>query len=238
MRKFLIITAFLTIWLMSPAQIANEAPDFTITDMNGNTVNLYETLDQGKTVAIMFFWVSCIHCYVEAPKVDSIWQQTGSGQDNVVVWGFEAGIGSPVDVQDFVNTTEIGFPVFCSQGQEPVHEYFDVTYTPRIFVICPNKIYTETGFDVMLETIDACELSHIDEYDNEPITIIMEHNGILFQNKHNQTHLELFDILGNRIMSYTMPAHTTKSISLAKKQQLYIINVHTNKQCFSKKIVY
>lgn len=33
----------------------SQAPDFTQTDIYGNTFNLYEQLDQGKTVVLDFF---------------------------------------------------------------------------------------------------------------------------------------------------------------------------------------
>jgi len=39
------------------------APDFTLTDINGNTHHLYEYLDQGKTVFIDFWATHCPYCW-------------------------------------------------------------------------------------------------------------------------------------------------------------------------------
>ena len=38
------------------------APDITVTDINGNTHNLYNYLDSGKVVVLEFLSVTCGHC--------------------------------------------------------------------------------------------------------------------------------------------------------------------------------
>ncbi len=64
--------------------------DFTIISTNGDTLNLYNTLDEGKTVFIDLFFTTCGYCQSYAPIIENIYQNTGSGQDNIVFWGISS----------------------------------------------------------------------------------------------------------------------------------------------------
>ncbi len=48
------------------------APDFTFTDINGESHNLSETLAEGKVVMLDFFFVNCPPCNDFAPEIDAI----------------------------------------------------------------------------------------------------------------------------------------------------------------------
>ena len=40
------------------------APDFTVTDLNGNTHTIYDYLDSGYVMVLELMSVSCGHCHV------------------------------------------------------------------------------------------------------------------------------------------------------------------------------
>jgi thiol-disulfide isomerase/thioredoxin len=58
--------------------------DFTVTDSQGNTHNLYTTyLDQGKTVVIKFFFTTCPPCIAISPQFQAKYEEWGSGDHDV-----------------------------------------------------------------------------------------------------------------------------------------------------------
>ncbi len=68
-----------------PGQIP-VAPDFTVTDINGQTHHLYSNyLNLGKTVLLEVFNTSCSQCNNIAPLVQTLYQDWGVGTDEVEV---------------------------------------------------------------------------------------------------------------------------------------------------------
>lgn len=60
-----------TLTVPPPRQIAvgDKAPDFTLTDIGGKQVRLYERLAKGKNVAVVFWSPGCPHCRRELPRI-------------------------------------------------------------------------------------------------------------------------------------------------------------------------
>ncbi len=68
---------------LKPGQ-SNLAPDFTITDSDGNTHQLYaDYLNQGKTVLIEVFFTTCPPCNAIAPLMEPFYQEWGAGEHDV-----------------------------------------------------------------------------------------------------------------------------------------------------------
>ena len=112
------------------------AIDFTIEDTQGNIVNLFDEMENDKTVILFFFSSDCGGCHVEAPKVDSIYRQFGSGQQQLLVWGIAEENSTLEDVLEFIDETEISFPCFPTGHATDVFELYDITYMPQLFIIC------------------------------------------------------------------------------------------------------
>lgn len=70
-------------------EIGDQAPDFTITDIHGNTHTLSEYTSQGKNVLIDFFAVTCKRCQMAAPKLNEFYHKYGCNQGDVVVLGVD-----------------------------------------------------------------------------------------------------------------------------------------------------
>lgn len=69
---------------MTLGVIAQTAPDFSITDSQGNAHTLYAGyLDQGKTVLIKIFFTTCPPCNAIAPLMETLYQDWGGGDYDV-----------------------------------------------------------------------------------------------------------------------------------------------------------
>lgn len=63
---------------------AQLAPDFTITDSDGNEHTLYaDYLNQGKTVLIEIFFTTCPPCNAIAPYIEPLYEEWGAGDFDV-----------------------------------------------------------------------------------------------------------------------------------------------------------
>ena len=95
MRRILLLFAFCWVGHFAAfAQIPNgsTAPNFTVTDINGNVISLYSLLDQGKTVYLDVFATWCVPCwnYHNSHALRDIWEQYGPpGTDEAYVISIE-----------------------------------------------------------------------------------------------------------------------------------------------------
>lgn len=82
MRKTLI--QFISFLLLSATAYSQPAPDFTVTDTEGQVHQLYnDYLNQGKTVMIKIFFTTCPPCNSIAPLMEPFYQEWGAGEYDV-----------------------------------------------------------------------------------------------------------------------------------------------------------
>ena len=138
----------------STAQIADGsiAPDFTVVDINGTTHNLYDYLDQGKTVVIDLFATWCSPCwsYALGGAMDDAYAAYGpAGTDEMVFLSIES--DGSTTAADLAGTGSNTTGDWVSQvpnaliDDNSVAGLYSLAYYPTIFMICPNRIVTEVG---------------------------------------------------------------------------------------------
>jgi len=165
--KLLLLTLISFFTLSTQAQLPDGsiAPDFTLTDVNGTTHNLYTYLDSGYTVFIDLFAVWCGPCwnYKQAGTLDDLYEQHGpTGYPNVLpnttndvmVISVE-GDENPLSCMYGTGCNTYGdwitgnpFPVICTDGtvnNDQITSDYQLSYWPTIYMICPDRLTTEVG---------------------------------------------------------------------------------------------
>ncbi len=181
MKRILLLLSFTFLFLIgnhltTNAQLpdGSTAPNWTLTDLSGNTHQLYDILDNGYTVYIDVFATWCGPCwaYHQTHAFRDLYNEYGPGGTNDVrVFGIEADMSTneaciygPTNCNGntqgnwkagvpypIINITSSNGPSFPSDYQ--------IAYYPTIYVICPSRTIYEAGQvpkSVLAKYINSC----------------------------------------------------------------------------------
>jgi len=140
------------------------APDFTVTDLNGEEHTLYDILAEGKTVIMDVFATWCGPCwsYHQTHVLADIYEEFGpDGADDMFVMAIEAD-GSTNEAcmygsngcndSTFGDWTDgVPYPVV---NNHLINSLYKINYFPTLYIIYPNRIVREMGqltYDEILE---------------------------------------------------------------------------------------
>ncbi len=122
--------------------MAQTAPDFTVTDIEGETHNLYEILDGGQHVLIDFFAYWCSICAGKADDVTAIYNEYGCNTSDLFVIAIERE-GSNQQTINFENANAGNNPAPAVSGTEGgglgVHNAFGIAGQPVFRLIKPDR---------------------------------------------------------------------------------------------------
>jgi thiol-disulfide isomerase/thioredoxin len=135
------------------AQIPNGSicPNFTGTDLNGNTHELYSYLDQGYTVFIDVSTTWCGPCwtYHNSHRLADLYDQYGPGtnENDVMVLFVEADQLTTISDLNGQSATTQGnwvsgtpYPII---NDHTIASMLQVSYYPTLFKVCPSRVITE-----------------------------------------------------------------------------------------------
>jgi thiol-disulfide isomerase/thioredoxin len=164
MKKLLFILSLSVVALSdASAQLQDgaTAPDFTFTDINNNSHNLYSYLNQGKYVALDVFTTWCHPCwdYHTLKCLDSMYEKyddPGAQTWKVLTIELDDQTGSAElhgsgqwTMGDWVTGTP--YPIIDPAAGTAFNQFktdFSISYYPTLYLIGPNKkIYTEALYD-------------------------------------------------------------------------------------------
>ena len=165
MKKLLLSLLALVTFNVANAQLPDGviAPDFTLTDINGNPHNLYNYLAAGKRVYIDVSATWCGPCwnFHNTHALDDLWAQHGptgapgvnAGTTNDCIVIFIEGDVSTTNAE--LNGIGAGtqgnwvagvqHPIIDIQNGSTFNADYEIGYFPTIYMICPDKIITEVG---------------------------------------------------------------------------------------------
>jgi thiol-disulfide isomerase/thioredoxin len=153
--SFLITALFISGMNNADAQLADGciAPDFNVTDINGNTWHLYTILDQGKTVFIDISATWCHPCwlYHTSGALENLYNQYGPpGTNELMVFMVEGDANT--------NTACLYGPTGCNNSTQgdwvtgtpypiiddaSIATAYQINYFPTIYMITPDRICRE-----------------------------------------------------------------------------------------------
>lgn len=183
MKKAIFMLAFVSFMCtQTRAQLPNGsiAPDFTVTDINGNSHRLYDYLDQGKSVVIDFFAAHCPTCwsYHNQHHLKTLYEKYGpagtltqeltvlaieldtDNGDNQALYGIGSGTAG-----NWVNGTP--YPIINPEGAlfTQIVDAYKAYYYPLIYLICPDKtvkVLGTWGTTSLYQQVGTCATSGID----------------------------------------------------------------------------
>ena len=150
-----IILCFFSCTIMAQIPIGSMAPNFRLTDLNGNEHKLYDYLDQGKSVLLDFFAVWCAPCQSQAYLLESVYQNYGpNGNNSLVILGLESE-DATLDAQcinynGFPWGAVTSYPIINNTEDTP--DEYNINFYPSVYLICPDRTITEIN-DAEINTI-------------------------------------------------------------------------------------
>ncbi|HWQ04752.1 MAG TPA: TlpA disulfide reductase family protein [Longilinea sp.] len=115
-------------------EVGKDAPDFSLKDLNGETVRLDDF--HGKVVVVNFWATWCIPCREEMPLLQ---QFSVENFQDVVVLGID--LDEPRDlVASYTKQFQIDFPVLLDAGSKVADRYFIHGFPTTIVVDTDGKI--------------------------------------------------------------------------------------------------
>jgi uncharacterized repeat protein (TIGR01451 family) len=160
LKKLRLYSLFLTLLfnsqLSAQLEVGQTAPEFVITDINGNEHSLYGYLNQGYTVVLEFAatWNAVAWDYHNTNALNEVYNSYGpEGTDEFMVLMLETDPTTGLDELegnsentwgDWVSITD--YPII--DGAEGIVDQFEGPPPNRIYVICPS------GVIVMVEAVD------------------------------------------------------------------------------------
>jgi len=105
------------------------APDFTLTDMQGQQVSLSQF--RGKIVILNFWATWCPPCVAELPTIQKLYDDYGSKVSFVI-----ATREAPAKVKQFIKDNGYTFPVYIVHSRVP--QIFQSQSIPASYIISPD----------------------------------------------------------------------------------------------------
>ncbi len=136
-----------------------QPPDFTMVSSQGETYNLHDELDAGKTVILNFFSVTCVSCQMGVPDLEEAWNDHLKNGQHGWVWGIETTYRDNEEINDFLDEYGGSYPGFSIIDDDSVYNDpygYEVPYTPYYYMVCPDYDVRMFPLDEINRYLENC----------------------------------------------------------------------------------
>lgn len=263
MKKLYILILFLGTSFIGLAQFNNYSNgdivnDFTVTDVYGNTHNLYTYTSAGKYVYLDFFYSICGGCQEFVPIFNELYDKYGCNEADLICISMNSGYDKDAAVIAFENTYGGSFhhapAISIDGGCESVITDFHPMYYPAVCLIAPDNSMVDSNVSPYnsVENLEAAfpsdfnpEITNctigVNEYDSEVDFTVFPNpsNGkeiaINILNYKN-VKITISDVLG-KIVFKAVTKESIKIISPNLRKGVYILSVKTENSLVAKKLI-
>jgi thiol-disulfide isomerase/thioredoxin len=232
--------------------------DFTVTDVNGTTHNLYSYTTAGKYVYLDFFYSACGGCRDFIPIFNELYDKYGCNEGDIICLAINSGYDKDDGVVNFENTYGGSFnhapAVSLDGGCEVVITDFDPMYYPAVCLIAPDNSMVNSNISPYNSVADLenafpsgfnptpqnCSLN-INSIQNSyvfsvsPNPVINKELTIDIYSASNGT-LIIYNILGKELLFIKL-THSTQKIQVDLVSGIYLVKVKTKNGKTVKKLI-
>ncbi len=191
MKNFCLLFVFLFLSI-GAAQAQRNAPDFEVTDIEGNTHRLYDLLDEGKAVIVDWSATWCSFCwsfhsghYLE--DLYQIYGPTGTGE--LEIFFYESDPNTNDDALKGISGNTLGDwtagSTYIFINENPVTlatDDYGYSYNPTVSLIAPNRQITTDLYDLRSQGLAAMKTAVEEAIAKAAVTHISAENMSLQPN--------------------------------------------------------
>ena len=146
-KTLLIIACFISSLSLAQLPANSLGADFTVTDIDGETHNLYDILDEGKTVILDLFATWCGPCwsYAETGVLEELQAEYPNAVFCMAIEADPSTAESTIFSSDLGNWTSVIDYMLADDPSGGIAEDYALAYYPTIYKICPDRMVTEVG---------------------------------------------------------------------------------------------
>lgn len=178
MKKILLFLIALTLGFGVKAQCPlTTAVDFTVTDVHGSEVHLFDILDNGQYVLLDFFFTTCSACIQTIPYMVQSYQSMGCNMHDVFYMEVDTGDDEEACL-NWTNNHGVEYPTIAGDsGGTSICNQYGIGYYPTIILIAPDhSIVIQDLWPISnaQSVISALEAQGLQQHDcTAPVTDIM-----------------------------------------------------------------
>ncbi len=217
------------------------APDFTVTDIHGNEIHLYDILEGGQYVLIDFFFTTCGYCQSSIPKIEESYHSFGCNQHDVFYMEISPSDNN-ADLETWANNYGIEYPTIGVEGGNTasICTAYGAEYFPTIVLISPEKqivipdLWPIPSAQTVINRLEAKGVeqhectSSIEDEDSEVFSVYPNPaQGYFSVQSKNAKEIEVYRLTGQLVQKYNVTDDLMNISTKNYSDGLYFVKIKT-----------